>query len=484
MTEPVHPLPNNLAAEAAVLGAILFENRMAEDVWTHCHPGDFFAPAHQWIARKCKAMIDAGRIADGVTLREEAEAEAKIAEIGGGKYLVELLDAAAFGQEVRDYARIIAELAARRRLIHSLTYACEKALHPPEGMNARELIELARAEVDEVEDACAYVPETVTTAEAAIDRWLGRLEEHADKGMRPPAGLSTGLRNLDLRTGRWQPGELIILAGRPSMGKTALAANIAQGATIRDAEGKEMPARVGFLSLEMDEEPLAMRWAASSARKSGLGKISYTLAREGKLGRSEIATLREGWRRMPKTTIWETRGKLTIEEVKITARAIQRQLGGLDLLVIDYLQIMRIRESRNGNRASDIGEVTSELKALAKALRCPILCLSQLSRQVEQRDNKRPMLSDLRESGSIEQDADIVIFAYRDEYYLSRAEPQNASREKWAEWAADLDQVKGVMEAIIAKARMGAVGTAHVHFEPETDTVVDDKRELKEETLV
>lgn len=481
--EKVTP-PNNLAAEAALLGAILFANGVAEEVWAHCHPDDFYAPAHKWIARKCKAMIDAGLTADGVTLREAAEQEQKLVEIGGPKYLIDLLDAAAFGPEVRDYARIVAELSARRRLITSLAHAQGLALQPPDGMTARELIEMARAGVDDVEDACAYVPETVISAEDAVGRWLDKLEEHAAKGTKPPAGVSTGLPNIDHRTGRWQAGELVVLAGRPSMGKTALAANIAQGATVRGADGKESPARVGFLSLEMDEEPLAMRWAASSARKAGLGKINYSLAREGRLGLNAIGILREGWRRMPKTTLWEVKGKLTMDEVKITAKAMQRRLGGLDLLVIDYLQIMRITESRNGNRASDIGEVTSELKALAKQLKCPILCLSQLSRKVEERLDKRPMLSDLRESGAIEQDADIVIFTYRDEYYLAREEPQNATKEKWAEWAAELDSVKGVMEVIAAKVRMGAVGTAKVHFEPESDTIVCDKRELKEETLV
>lgn len=481
--EKVTP-PNNLAAEAALLGAILFANGVAEEVWAHCHPDDFYAPAHKWIARKCKAMIDAGLTADGVTLREAAEQEQKLVEIGGPKYLIDLLDAAAFGPEVRDYARIVAELSVRRRLITSLAHAQGLALQPPDGMTARELIEMARAGVDDVEDACAYVPETVVSAEAAIGAWLDKLEEHAARGTKPPAGISTGLRELDKVTGRWQAGELIILAGRPSMGKTALAANIAQAAKVRDERGNEAPARVGFLSLEMHAEPLAMRWAASSARKAGLGKVNYSLAREGRLGRSEIAVLREGWRRMPKTTVWETRGRLSLDEVRITAKAIRRMLGGLDLLVIDYLQIMRIVLERGENRASAVGDVTSGLKALAKELGIPILCLSQLSRAVESRDDKRPQLADLRDSGSIEQDADIVLFAYRDEYYLERNEPQSAKKEKWAEWRAELEDAKGKLEAIAGKVRMGSVGIAVLHFEPESDTVVDDKRELKEETLV
>jgi replicative DNA helicase len=327
----------------------------------------------------------------------------------------------------------------------------------------------------------------IDMADEIMDGVIGRISERLSTGKALPSGISTGLADLDEQLGKMHPGDLIILAGRPGMGKTALSLHLAHRSLRRDAEGFEHPARCAFFSLEMDADPLAHRVMSMAARAHRMGVVPYRNIRKGRIGQGEAATLKAAVAKLPKTVAWHTTGDLSLDEITAGCRQASRKLGGLDLVIIDYLQLIRFDIGRGENTASAIGRITKGLKALAKELSVPIVCLSQLSREVEHRDNKRPQLADLRDSGAIEQDADAVIFVYRDEYYLAKEEPKGGpgvSNARWHEWQNDLQGAKGVVELIAAKVRQGRPGTVKVYVEFETNTVVADKRELQEERMI
>ncbi|OYW74617.1 MAG: hypothetical protein B7Z26_11345, partial [Asticcacaulis sp. 32-58-5] len=225
--------------------------------------------------------------------------------------------------------------------------------------------------------------------------------------------------------------------------------------------------------------------SSSAARRQGMGHVAYRRAREGKLGQNEIATLRAAWKKIPTSIVWETRGRLTWDEVRSAIKAARRKLGGLDVAVIDYLQIMNIRQERGQTRTDAIGEITASLKALAKDMGIAIVLLSQLSRKVEERDDKRPMMADLRDSGSIEQDADVILMVYREEYYLDQSKPpQGAAQDKKNKWEASMAEAIDKVDVIAAKVRNGATGFSRLHFERDTDTIVDEKEDLYVEAMV
>ncbi|HPF22462.1 MAG: replicative DNA helicase [Hyphomonas sp.] len=463
--------PHNLSAEAAVLGAILFDNNAYQRVADILRSTDFYAPAHQELYEVASLMIQQGRIADGVTLREHFEKAEKLTEIGGARYLEQLLDSAAFGAEVGDYARMIRDLAMRRSLVGIGSDLQGRALNPSHEEDGERQIELAERQLFDLAERGATgrgftsfseaLTESLKTAEAAFKR-EGKI-----------AGIPTALRDLDEKLGGLHRSDLIILAGRPSMGKTSLATNIAyNAASAYRAEMQEDGSRktvdgaiVGFFSLEMSSEQLATRIVAE---RTG---ITTHRIRQGDLEKSDFERLREATEELQNLPLYiDDTGGISISQLAARARRLQRSVG-LDLIVIDYLQLITVNTGNsNANRVQEITQITTSLKALAKDLNVPIIALSQLSRAVEQRDDKRPQLSDLRESGSIEQDADVVMFVYREEYYLARTEPgadpnDPASNEKWSKWRQRMDEVYGKAEVIIGKQRHGPIGRVELAFD-------------------
>jgi len=464
--------PHNLAAEAAVLGAILFDNNVYPYIADILRPADFYAPAHQLLYQVASNMIQTGRVADGVTLREHFDQKEQLTEIGGGKYLVDLLDAAAFGPEVKDYARIIRDLAIRRELIRLGSAIQAQSLVPEDDDTGSSLISKAEralfgiAERGSAERGFSSfaeaLAESLVTAEAAFKRG-GKI-----------AGIPTGLRDLDEQLGGFHRSDLLILAGRPSMGKTSLATNIAYNAAAayrseRQEDGSRKTvdgAVVAFFSLEMSSEQLATRILAE---RTGINSHDI---RQGKLSKADFERLSEATAEMQNLPLFiDDTGGISIGELTARARRLKRAQGALDLIVIDYLQLITVSSSgSNSNRVQEVTQITTALKALAKDLNVPVVALSQLSRAVEQRDDKRPQLSDLRESGSIEQDADIVMFVFREEYYLARTEPpadpnDPSSNEKWKAWRTRMDQVFGTAEIIVSKQRHGPIGTVKLAFD-------------------
>jgi len=463
--------PHNLAAEAAVLGAILFDNNVYQYIADILRPIDFYAPAHQLLFEVSQNMIQTGRVADGVTLREHFEQKEKLTEIGGGKYLVDLLDAAAFGPEVKDYARIIRDLAIRRELIRVGGGIQAQSLTPEDDDTGSTLINKAERALFELAERgssergfssfAEALAESLVTAEAAFKRG-GKI-----------AGIPTLLRDLDEQLGGFHRSDLLILAGRPSMGKTSLATNIAYNAasaykyeTLDDGSRKTIDGGiVAFFSLEMSSEQLATRILAE---RTGINSHDI---RQGKLSKADFERLSEATAEMQNLPLYiDDTGGISIGELTARARRLRRSVG-IDLIVIDYLQLITVSSSNsNTNRVQEVTQITTALKALAKDLNVPVMALSQLSRAVEQRDDKRPQLSDLRESGSIEQDADIVMFVFREEYYLARTEPpadpnDPSSNEKWKAWRQRMDQVFGTAEVIVSKQRHGPIGTVKLAFD-------------------
>lgn len=462
--------PHNLAAEAAVLGAILFDNNSFQRIADVLKDVDFYAPAHQEVYSVCETMIQQGRVADGVTLREHFEKTDRLTEIGGAAYLVELLDSAAFGPEILDYARIIRDLAIRRSLMHVGASMQSRALTPESGEDGGKQIELAERSLFDLAERGTGSKGFSKFSEALTDSIL--MAEAALKRGGKIAGISTGLRDLDDKLGGLHRSDLFILAGRPSMGKTSLATNIAYNTAaackrekLEDGSFKTVEgAVVGFFSLEMSREQLATRILAERT-----GIMSHRI-RQGDLQPDEFEKLREATEELQNLPLYiDDQGGLSISQVAARARRLQRA-HGLDMIVLDYLQLLVGSGKNAGNRVQEITEISMGLKTLAKDLNIPVIALSQLSRQVENRDDKRPQLSDLRESGSIEQDADIVAFVYREAYYLEREEPSSdpndpQSVEKFNRWRDKMDIAHGKAEVIIGKQRHGPIGKVELAFD-------------------
>jgi len=467
--EPAYrTLPHNLEAEQGLLGMLLIDNRHAEKVIDFLKADHFFHPAHQRIFAALQTIIERGQTASPVTLKGYFEKDAGLESVGGAKYLATLAAEVPLLNNAADYGRTIYELHLRRQLI---------ALGEDMAADAFEQT-LERAATDTIEDAenrLFQLAETGQTGSgfitlkssvlAAID-----IAEKAYKSDSRVTGVTTGLTDLDQKLGGLHNSDLLILAGRPSMGKTALATNMAFNAAKAYAEsgGKE-GAIVGFFSLEMSSDQLATRILAD---QSG---ISGDAIRKGDIREADFRSFVEASQKLSQIPLYiDDTPALSIGAVRTRARRLKRQ-HGLGLLVIDYLQLLRGTGSRQGtdNRVLEISEITRGLKAIAKELAIPVLALSQLSRAVEQREDKRPMLSDLRESGSIEQDSDVVMFVYRREYYLSREEPQKKSgesdstfNERYAKWQDDLSESANIAESIIAKQRHGPIGTVRMFFDP------------------
>ncbi|WP_336057245.1 replicative DNA helicase [Nitratireductor sp. CH_MIT9313-5] len=459
--------PNNIEAEQALLGAILVNNDAFYRVSDFLKPDHFFEPLHRKIYEVASELIRMGKMANPVTLKTFLPANEKVGDMTVMQYLARLAAEAVTVINAADYGRAIYDLAIRRSLITVGEDMVNIAYDAPVDMAPQEQIEDAERRLFELAESGRYdggfesfgdaTKLAVDMANAAFMR-----EGHL-------SGLSTGLRDLDKRMGGLQASDLIILAGRPGMGKTSLATNIAFNVAsayepVQQADGSMAAANggvVGFFSLEMSSEQLATRIISEQT------EISSSKIRRGEINEAEFEKLVACAQTMQKVPLFiDATGGISIAQLSARARRLKRQRG-LDLIVVDYVQLMQGSSAKSAqNRVQEITEITTGLKALAKELSTPIIALSQLSRQVESRDDKRPQLSDLRESGSIEQDADVVLFVYRDEYYIKNKEPKPGT-EEYLKWEMDMNEARGKAEVIIAKQRHGPTGTVPLAFHGE-----------------
>lgn len=466
-SEDQHPQyrtpPANIEAEQALLGAILVNNRAYEQVSEFLRPDHFTDPLHGRIFDAIGKQLERGQEANPTTLQFFFENDEAIAEIGGQSYLARLAASAVTVINARDYGSTVHDLFLRRQLIDLGEDTVNEAYEQDLDDTATSQIERAEQRLYDLatigdysggfRDFSSVLTEAIEIANAAFKR-DGKL-----------TGVATGLTDMDNLLGGLHPSDLIILAGRPSMGKTALATNIAYHAANSyraevDELGREKVidgAMVAFFSLEMSAEQLATRILSE---KSGIGSEKI---RRGSLSSDEFNQLIEATHELQRAKIYiDDTPALTVSALRTRARRLKRQ-HGLGLIVVDYLQLVTGSSTRGDNRVQEVSEITRGLKTLAKELNVPVIALSQLSRQVEQRDDKRPQLSDLRESGSIEQDADVVMFIFREEYYVSRREPREDTPEHHA-WQEEMDQVHNLAEVIVAKQRHGPTGRVLLHF--------------------
>ncbi len=456
-------LPHNIEAEQQLLGAILTNNDIYDRISSVVKPEHFFDPVHQRIFEISAARIQKNALASPVTLKAFLDDDAGLKELGGPAYLVRLAGAAISAYAARDYAQMIYDLAVRRELIQlgrdiaAQAAKVEVASEPKDQIIEAEqrLYKLGEQGVAErgFKSFLNAVTQAVHMANAAYQR---------DGGL---AGISTGLIDMDKKLGGLHPSDLLILAGRPSMGKTSLATNIAfniakvhkRGRHPDGTEGSVEGGVVGFFSLEMSAEQLAARILSEAA------EVPSEQIRRGDMTEVEFRRFVEAAKALEACPLYiDDTPALPISQVAARARRLKRTQG-LDVLIIDYLQLLK--GSSKDNRVQEVSEITQGLKAIAKELNIPVIALSQLSRAVESRDDKRPQLSDLRESGSIEQDADVVMFVFREEYYREREKPGDHELEKMAQWQALMESVHGKAEVIIGKQRHGPIGTVELSFE-------------------
>jgi replicative DNA helicase len=456
--------PHNLEAEQALLGALLYDNEIYNRISDWLKPDHFYDPVHQRLYETVSGLIAGGALADAVVLKSHFERDSGLAEIGGATYLAFLLDAAADNAAAMEYGKIIYDLALRRDLIRIGDGVSSTAVTERD-TQARDLIERAEGELYQLAEQGSVsrgfvsfkdaLAESVATAAAAYER---------DGGL---SGVSSGLRELDEKLGGLHRSDLIILAGRPSMGKSALATNIAfdvaknyRFETLPDGSKKTTSGGVvGLFSLEMSAEQLATRLIAEYTGIPGY------MIRQGNIDKAQYEEIRDAVLEIQSMPLFiDDTGGLPIGSLAARARRLKRQ-HGLDLIVVDYLQLVTSSKSGGSDsRVQEVSEVTQNLKALAKELNVPVIALSQLSRQVENREDKKPQLSDLRESGSIEQDADVVMFVYREAYYKEREKPREDTPEYLA-WEEEFRRIERLAEVIIGKQRHGAIGTAKLHFD-------------------
>ena len=466
--------PANLEAEQALLGALLANNKAYERV-SEFLAGEHFADAvHGRIFSAIQRRIEAGQLADAVTLRAEFEHSGLLDDVGGTGYLAQLLGAMVGIINAGEYGRVIHDAWLRRQLVDlgetmvNRAFGAEPELDGKLQLEAGEqaLFDLSK----EGESGGGFV---------SFERALSAAVQHAERAFSNPggvAGLSTGLRDLDAKLGGLHKSDLLILAGRPGMGKTALATKIAFGAArtvlrvARDKDPNAVPrGGVAVFSLEMSCDQLATRLLSEESRISG------DRIRRGEISQRDFDRFLDVSRELQALPLYiDDTPAITISALRTRCRRLQRTKG-LDLIVVDYLQLMRpAAGSKPENRVQEISQITQGLKAIAKELSVPVIALSQLSRAVEQREDKRPQLSDLRESGSIEQDADVVMFIYRDEYYLQQRQPKDLNFENPAKlqeamdkWQKDMEGAHNKAELILAKQRHGPTGTIRLFFEAE-----------------
>jgi replicative DNA helicase len=469
--------PHNIEVEQALLGAILINNEAFWRVSDFLEPGHFFDPLHRRIYERAATLVRMGKTADPRTIKTFLQEDEKVGEITVAEYLARLAFEAATIINAEDYGRTIYDLAIRRSLIGIGEEMVNVAYDAPVEMAPREQIEEAERRLFELAETGRYdsgFSDFSAALRTAID-----MAANAYKRAGHLSGLATGLHDLDRLMGGLQSSDLVILAGRPGMGKTALATNVAYNVA-RAWRGESQPdgairtvdgGIVGFFSLEMSAEQLATRVIAEQAG------VPSSDIRRGAIHEDQFDRIVEAAQEMQKMPLYiDQTGGISIGQLAARARRLKRQRG-LDLLIVDYIQLLQSSSRRaSDSRVQEVTEITTGLKALAKELAVPILALSQLSRQVESREDKRPQLSDLRESGSIEQDADVVLFVFREEYYLKNRKPKEGT-EEFFKWQAEMEQVAGRAEVIIGKQRHGPTGTVELHFDADVTRFSDLARE-------
>ncbi|MEO0994197.1 MAG: replicative DNA helicase [Pseudomonadota bacterium] len=469
--------PHNIEAEQAVLGALLINNEAYDRIGGVLEPHHFYDPVHGRIYETAARRIQKNALASPVTLKPFFAEDEGLKELGGPAYLARLAEAVVSIVAVRDYAQVVRDLALRRDLIRigeeiqSRAGTFDTEMEPPEQISEAEQSLYTLAERGKYEGG--FVSFARAIEEAA------RMAEAAHKRTGGLAGISTGLEEMDDKLWGLRKSDLLIIAARPSMGKTSLATNIAFNIAKKHRRQQgpdgvdELVAggRVGFFSLEMSSEQLANRILISEAQLSAKALAQGNLSQDEFLRYLEVARLLES---IP--LYIDDTPALAISTLAARARRLKRT-HGLDVLMVDYLQLVRgTGGGRDNNRVQEVSEITQGLKAIAKELDIPVIALSQLSRQVESREDKRPQLSDLRESGSIEQDADVVMFVFREEYYKEREKPTEPSeemppemrasaQEKLDKWMDEMNALKGRAEIIIGKQRHGPICTVDLHFE-------------------
>jgi replicative DNA helicase len=457
-------LPHSVEAEQQLLGAILTNNDVYDRVAGLIHQGHFFDPVHARIFEIAAARIARNQLASPVTLRAFLEDDDGLKELGGAAYLARLAGAAISVFAVRDYAQMIYDMAIRRELIalgrdiSARAGSVEVDSEPQQQIVEAEQKLYALSEQGQTETGfqtfLKAVTDAVHVANAAYQREGGL------------AGTSTGLIDMDKKLGGLHRSDLLILAGRPSMGKTSLATNIAfniakayrKGTLPDGSEGAVDGGVVGFFSLEMSAEQLAARILSEAA------EVPSEQIRRGDMTEAEFRRFVEAAKALEACPLFiDDTAALPISQLAARARRLKRT-HGLDVLIVDYLQLVRPASAKD-SRVNEVSEITQGLKAIAKELDIPVIALSQLSRQVEAREDKRPQLSDLRESGSIEQDADVVMFVFREEYYAEREKPSDDKLDEMARWQERMERLHGKAEIVIGKQRHGPIGTVELSFE-------------------
>ena len=448
--------PANLEAEQALLGSILVNNDIIDEISTLVTSNIFYDPAHVKIFEVIESLNNKGMIANPITLKNFFEKDNMLTDVGGTEYLVKLTRFSGSAKQAVDYAKIIHEMYLRRELVQISDKLSADTLNAnSQEQNAENIIESTEKSLFDLAERGSF-SQSFLKFNQALDQTIemATLAMKSDQGI---VGVPTGLTDLDEKLGGLHKSDLVILAGRPSMGKTALATNIAYNAAHHILKRQEKSS-VAFFSLEMSSEQLSTRILSEQAR------IKSDDVRRGKVTEEEINRYIETSRNIYNLPLYiDETPAITIATLSNRARRIKR-LFGLNLIVVDYIQLMRSGSNKYDGRVQEISEITQGLKALAKELSVPVLALSQLSRAVEQRDDKQPQLADLRESGSIEQDADVVMFVYREAYYLERKQPKLGSIEH-AEWQSKMNDVNGLADIILGKQRHGPTGTVKVEFE-------------------
>ena len=446
-------LPNNIEAEQSVIGTILVSNEIFDEINTIISSKNFYDPMHQKIFEAIESLIYKGMLANPITLKNYFENEKD--DLNVPDYLVKVTKFSTSSRQAIEYSRIIYDMFVRRELIKISEGTIDSAKLKDLNISGKNIIENSEKLLFDLAEKGSFNSSLVKFDEAL--KFTIEMATNAYKNEEGIVGVPTGLTDIDDRLGGLHKSDLIIIAGRPSMGKTALATNIAFHAASKLQEsGKK--STVAFFSLEMSSEQLSTRILAEQSR------IKSNDIRRGKISEEQFDKFIETSKNIAELPLYiDETPAISIAAVSNRARRIKR-LFGLEMIVVDYIQLMRGPTNNANNRVQEISEITQGLKAIAKELSVPVLALSQLSRAVEQRDDHKPLLSDLRESGSIEQDADVVMFVYRAAYYLERKEPQAATVEH-AEWQAKMSEIAHLAQIIIAKQRHGPTGNVDLEFE-------------------
>ena len=448
-------VPKNIEAEQTILGSILANNEIFDEITDQLDENYFFDPIHQKIYKIISNLISKGLLANPVTIKNFFNSKEELIEIGGIDYLIKLTKVSTTKNQIKYYSQLLSDLYIRRQLINISEETLEESKNKDLEISGTNILENTERKLFEIAERGEFQRSFVTFKDAlkeTIDMATAAYKN--DQGI---VGVPSGLTDLDDRLGGLHKQDLIIIAGRPSMGKTALATNIAFNASI-NIKKNNLKTSVAFFSLEMSSEQLSTRILAEQSR------IKSNDIRRGKINQEDFERFIEASKNLEMLPLHiDDTPAITISALSNRARRLKRK-EGLDLIVIDYIQLMKSSGFRNEGRVLEIAEITQGLKALAKELDVPVLALSQLSRQVEQREDKKPQLSDLRESGSIEQDADVVMFVFREQYYLEKQEPKPGTAEH-VEWQEKMSQIHNQAEIIIGKQRHGPTGVIKLEFE-------------------